>query len=409
MWNRYNAFLRSPPELTLSWQDPKSTARGWLVVNSFRGGAAGGGTRVRQGATPREASYLAKTMELKFALAGPAIGGAKAAIDFDPDDPGKVGVLERWFGAIAPYLRERYGTAGDLNVDEVGEVIPLTRALGLEHPQAGVVRGHIRPGPERFVQIIDGLNHAVKAPVPVALGVNGRRPAVADMITGYGVARAIQDYHDRVGLRLEGSRVLLEGFGNVGAATALYLARAGARMVGICDVEKALIEPAGLDAEDVERLILEGPYRLLPPDDRCRARGHADPFAGVDADIFVCAAASSTLDARRLDTLERSGVRIIASGANHPFHETRLGSIRTHRLADARFAVLMDFLANLGKARSFSYLMEEGARPEPQALVDAVGATIASCVDDMLARAERPDRGLMAATIGTALDRIGAP
>jgi glutamate dehydrogenase/leucine dehydrogenase len=409
MWSRYNAFLRSPPELTVAWRDRETNARGWLVVNSFRGGAAGGGTRVRLGATPREAGYLAKTMELKFALAGPAIGGAKAAIDFDPRDPRKEAVLGRWFAAIAPYLRERYGTAGDLNVDEVAEVIPLIRAIGLEHPQSGVVRGHLRPDAERFDRILDRLNRGVKAPVPAALGLNGRRPAVADMITGFGVAQAVTEYHDRVGLRLDGARILLEGFGNVGAATGLYLARAGARIVAVADVEKVLVEPAGLDADDIERLILQGPYRLLPPDPRCRPHSGGDPFAGVAADIFVCAAASGTLDEARLRALADAGVRVLACGANHPFRESRLGSIRTHRLADRRFAVIMDCLANLGKARSFSYLMEDGADAEPAALFSAVAATIRTCVDDMLDRAARPDRGLMAATIGAALDRIDAP
>src|SRR5688572_11979166 len=84
MWTRYSEFLRTPPELTLDWRDAETGARGWLVINSHRGGAAGGGTRMRVGVTPAEVTYLAKTMELKFALAGPPIGGAKTGIDFDP-------------------------------------------------------------------------------------------------------------------------------------------------------------------------------------------------------------------------------------------------------------------------------------------------------------------------------------
>jgi hypothetical protein len=51
-------------------------------------------------------------------------------LDFDPSDPRKAQVLERWFTAISPYLRDRYGTGGDLNVDEVTEVIPLIQSLG---------------------------------------------------------------------------------------------------------------------------------------------------------------------------------------------------------------------------------------------------------------------------------------
>jgi hypothetical protein len=85
------------------------------------------------------------------------------------------------------------------------------------------------------------------------------------------VARSVIDYYDRTGARLDGARVLLEGFGNVGAAAGLYLARAGARLVAISDAEKALVAPDGMDAAEVERLIREGPDRLLPQDPRCRA------------------------------------------------------------------------------------------------------------------------------------------
>lgn len=409
MWHRYNAFLLEAPELTVVWQDGETAARGWLVINSLRGGAAGGGTRMRVGANPREVGYLAKTMELKFALAGPSIGGAKSALDFDPQDPRKDAVLERWFRAIAPYLRERYGTGGDLNVDEVAEVIPIIESLGIEHPQAGVVRGHFQPGAAAFARIIRSLDQGVKAPVAGARGVAGQERTVADMITGYGVARSVIDYYDRVGARLDGARVLLEGFGNVGASAGLYLARAGAILVAISDAQKALIAPDGMDAAEVERLIREGPDRLLPHDARCRAGDGRDSFFRVPAEIFVCAAASGTLDEERLDQLSAAGVKVVASGANQPFRERQLGSTRIHRIADGRFAVLMDCLANLGMARTFSYLMEDGAVTGDEAIFDAVDATIATGVDETLERTSRPDRGLMAATLALALDRIGAP
>jgi hypothetical protein len=83
VWRRYGEYLRRPPLLTVEWADPETSARGWLVINSLRGGAAGGGTRMRRAHPPR-GDYLAKTMELKFAFSGPPIGGAKSGIDFDP-------------------------------------------------------------------------------------------------------------------------------------------------------------------------------------------------------------------------------------------------------------------------------------------------------------------------------------
>ncbi|HUG39169.1 MAG TPA: Glu/Leu/Phe/Val dehydrogenase dimerization domain-containing protein [Longimicrobiales bacterium] len=409
MWHRYNTFLLKPPELTVAWEDAVTGARAWLVINSLRGNAAGGGTRMRLGATPREAAYLAKSMELKFALAGPAIGGAKSAIDFDPRDPRKGEVLERWYAAIAPYLRERYGTGGDLNVDEIHEVIPLVKGLGLEHPQEGVVRGHFRPDEAGFRRIIRALDEGVKAPVTDGRGVAGKDLRIADVITGYGVAQAVLGYFRLAGRDPEGTRVLLEGFGNVGAAAGLYLARAGARLAAVSDAEKVLVDKAGLDAAAVERLMVDGPDRLLPDDPRCRRDDRRDVFYDTPADVFVCAASSGTITEETLDRLAAAGVQVIACGANQPFRERQLGSTRVHRLADGRFAVLADFLANCGMARTFSYLMEDGACPTAPAVFDAVDVTIATALDEVLARGTRADRGLLAATLSLGLDRVGAP
>ena len=133
------------PEIVFEWKDAETEAEGWVVINSLRGGAAGGGTRMRKGLDKREVESLAKTMEVKFTVSGPPIGGAKSGINFDPADPRKGGVLERWYKAVMPLLKNYYGTGGDLNVDEGHEVIPITEAHGLWHPQEGVVNGHYQP------------------------------------------------------------------------------------------------------------------------------------------------------------------------------------------------------------------------------------------------------------------------
>ncbi len=409
MWKRYNAFLRRAPELTVHWRDPETGARAWLVINSLRGGAAGGGTRMRPGIAAREVVYLAKAMDLKFSLSGPAIGGAKAGIDFDPSDARKADVLERWYRAIMPYLQRHYGTGGDLNVDEVLEVIPTFRRLGLEHPQEGVVRGHLAPTVDRFGRIIRNLKAGVEAPVPESLGLAGTPTTVSDMVTGFGVARAVEHFYARTGQPLDRVRVLLEGFGNVGAACGLYLARAGARIVGITDASSALVVPDGLDAAEVEQLMRRRENKLLPDDPRKLPAGERDRSDDVAADVFVCAAVSGSLAEARLDRLAAAGVKVIASGANQPFREYRIGSTRVAQRADRRFAVLADILANCGMARTFSYLMEEGARPHADAIFAAVDRTIGDALDEVLDRSGNRVRGLLGATLGLGLDRVGAP
>ncbi len=405
VWERYARYLRAPAELTVHWRDGESEARGWLVVNSLRGGAAGGGTRMRPGLDEREVVYLAKAMELKFAFAGPAIGGAKSGIDFDPGDPRKPAVLRRFYRAISPYLRTCVGTGGDLGVDEVADVLPSFRALGLAHPQQGVVRGHC-DGRENGSAILGRLDAGVQAPVDGTLGSARGPSTVADLITGFGVARSIERACERLGEPLDGLRARVEGFGNVGAACALYLARAGARIVAISDARRVLVEPNGLDAAGVEDLIARGEPKLLPADDpRTRRRGAS--FDDLPGDVFVAAAASATVDAARLARLEASGVRLLGCGANQPFRERTVGATDVCRAADGRFTVLPDILANCGMARALSFLMEPGSSAHPGAIFAAVGATIVDGVDEVAARAGGP-RGMLAAALETTLDRLAA-
>ena len=80
-------FENKSPEIVFHWNDPETEAEGWTVINSLRGGAAGGGTRMREGLDMNEVLSLAKTMEVKFTVSGPPIGGAKSGINFNPDDP----------------------------------------------------------------------------------------------------------------------------------------------------------------------------------------------------------------------------------------------------------------------------------------------------------------------------------
>jgi len=162
-------YENKPAEIVFHWQDSETMAEGWVVINSLRGGAAGGGTRMREGLNENEVLSLAKTMEIKFTVAGPAIGGAKSGINFNPNDPRKKEVLQRWYKAIKPLLKNYYGTGGDLNVDEIHEVIPITKKLGIEHPQEGVLMGHFAPDAESKKQKIKQLQEGVLFRLPTQI------------------------------------------------------------------------------------------------------------------------------------------------------------------------------------------------------------------------------------------------
>ena len=197
MLDLLKAFENKRPELVFEWKDAETGAEGWVVINSLRGGAAGGGTRMRKGLDRREVESLAKTMEIKFSVSGPAIGGAKSGINFDPEDPRKSDVLRRWYKAVLPLLKQYYGTGGDLNVDEIHEVIPITEDLGLWHPQEGVVAGHFTPREIEKIQKVGNLRVGVSKMVEDARFTPNplRKYVVADLITGYGVAEGVRHFY----------------------------------------------------------------------------------------------------------------------------------------------------------------------------------------------------------------------
>jgi glutamate dehydrogenase/leucine dehydrogenase len=254
------------------------------------------------------------------------------------------------------------------------------------------------------------MEQGIEADVAGDLGVAAQKQTVADLITGFGVATAIRRFHARTERPIEGVRVKMEGFGNVGAACALYLARAGARIVAVSDARHVLVDPDGLDAAGVEACLVQRRDKMLCEDDR-RVLTGADrsAFHDLPADVFVCAAISESLTAERLDHLEATGVRVIACGANQPFREVKVGSSRVAQSADRRFSVLPDILSNCGMARTFSYLMESDARPEAGPIFAEVEHTIDRTLDEVLDRNGGRATSLLAATLGLTLDRIGAP
>jgi glutamate dehydrogenase/leucine dehydrogenase len=352
-------FENKRPEIVFEWKDAETEAEGWVVINSLRGGAAGGGTRMRSGLDKREVESLAKTMEVKFTVAGPAIGGAKSGINFDPKDPRKEGVLKRWYAAITPLLKNYYGTGGDLNVDEIHEVIPMTENCGVLHPQEGVLNGHFKPSDEqrknRIEQLKSGVLKIIENPL-LSPDVN-RKYVVADMITGYGVAQSIQHYYNIWGGSLKGKKVLVQGWGNVASAGAYYLAQEGASIVGIIDRVGGLIKPEGFTFEEIKSLYLNKNGNELNHENLLSYEQMNTQIWDLKADVFIPCAGSRMITQDQLDRMIKAGVEVISSGANVPFADPQIffGPIAEH--ADKNISIIPDFISNCGMARVFAYLM----------------------------------------------------
>ncbi len=352
-------FENKRPEIVFEWKDSETEAEGWVVINSLRGGAAGGGTRMRIGLDKREVESLAKTMEVKFTVAGPAIGGAKSGINFDPKDPRKEGVLRRWYAAVTPLLKHYYGTGGDLNVDEIHEVIPITEDCGVWHPQEGVFNGHFQPRESQKINRIGQLRQGVlKAIEDTSFSPDvTRKYVVADMITGYGVAESIKHYYSIWGGSLQGKKVIVQGWGNVGSAAAFYLAQEGAKIVGIIDRVGGLIDADGISYEEITSLFLNKNGNELNADNMLSYEEVNSKIWDIEADVFIPCAGSRMITADHLKRMITAGVEVISAGANVPFADPEIFFGEIADKADNSISIIPDFISNCGMARVFAYLM----------------------------------------------------
>lgn len=353
-------FEEKDPEIVFEWSDPETDAKGWVVINSLRGGAAGGGTRMRVGLDKREVESLAKTMEIKFTVSGPQIGGAKSGINFDPTDPRKEGVLKRWYHAVYPLLKNYYGTGGDLNVDEVHEVIPITEDFGLWHPQEGIVNGHFNPLKPTKIHMIGRLRQGVSKILEDNEYVpdSPNKYTVSDMITGYGVAEAVRHFYDVWKGDIKGKRAIIQGWGNVGSTAALYLAKYGVKIVGIIDKVGGVINTEGYDLDGVKKLFYDKEGNKLVADEMMSFEECNDKIWSVGADVFIPAAASRLVTKEQSETMIDNGLECISCGANVPFRDEEIFYGPIAEYVDNHVALLPDFIANCGMARTFAFLMD---------------------------------------------------
>lgn len=393
-------FEDKSPEVVFEWSDPETEAKGWAVINSLRGGAAGGGTRMRKGLDKREVESLAKTMEIKFTVSGPQIGGAKSGINFDPNDPRKGEVLKRWYQAVYPLLKNYYGTGGDLNVDEIHEVIPITEDFGLWHPQEGVVNGHFNPPKPQKIHMIGRLRQGVSKVIEDQeyIPSSDKKYTVSDMITGFGVAEAVRHFYALWGGDISTKRAVIQGWGNVGATAALYLAKYGVKVVGIIDRAGGLINTEGYGLEEIKKLFYDRDGNKLVAENMIPFHECNERIWEIGAEIFIPAAASRLVSREQVKSLIEHGLETVSCGANVPFSDEEIFYGPIAEFVDNHVAILPDFIANCGMARAFAYFMDP--QNDSKITDDDIFRDISSTIHDALSkvRSENPEKTYLAKT-----------
>jgi glutamate dehydrogenase (NAD(P)+) len=214
---------------------------GYRVQHSTVCGPAKGGLRFHPDVNLEECEALASLMTWKCSLAGIPYGGGKGGIAVNPFDlsPREREMMTRTFAArVAPFIGDWTDVpAPDVNTGGPEMVWIMDTVSKL--------RGHLEPG------VVTGK--------PVAYwGSKGRTAA-----TGLGVSTCIRELLKAKGEKVEGAKIIVQGFGNVGTYNALFLHEAGAKIVGISDITGGYYCKDGIDVPAAKAFVEAHPKRIL--------------------------------------------------------------------------------------------------------------------------------------------------
>lgn len=327
------------PAQEVEWTDPVTGTRGYLVIHNLVGGMATGGTRMKSGCDLSEVRDLARGMAIKTAAFELPVGGAKAGLDIDPERPGALEVLERFFSHLRPWLDHYWVTAEDLGVTQA-TLDAVFERLGMEQSYHAAINRSDSPA-----ATLERIETAFRTDVP------GDLP-LAKVIGGYGVAQAAVTTAKSLGWSLPGTTAAVQGIGTIGGATARYLHQAGISVMALADAAGTLYDPAGLDVPSL--LEVRNDHDEV---DRARVPDHVEQLPSgkiltLAVDLLIPAAYSYAITE---DHAPRIAARAVIEGAKSP----------TTQEAEALLAargvpVIPDFIANAGAA-AWTWWVLQGA------------------------------------------------
>jgi glutamate dehydrogenase/leucine dehydrogenase len=265
--------------------------RAFRIQHSYVRGPAKGGIRFHQNVNVDEVKALAFWMTFKCAVVGIPMGGGKGGVVVDPRTLSD-GELER--------LSRRY----------------MAELIDLFGPERDVPAPDVNTGPQVMSWMMDTYSMHKRNFVPAVItgkptelgGSEGRRTA-----TSLGIVYCVRKAAEKLGIKLRGATVAVQGFGNVGSFAAKFLSESGCRVVGISDVDGAFHDPNGLDIHAAishvqKRKSLKGFRHGTPMRNPMK-------LLELPVDILVPAALENQITA---SNAPRVRARILAEGANGP-------------------------------------------------------------------------------------------
>ncbi len=351
---------------------------GFRVQHSIARGPAKGGIRYAPDVTLDEVRALASWMTWKCAVVNIPFGGAKGGIICDPKNMSR-GELERMTRRYTAELMEFIGPekdvpAPDMNTNEqVMAWIMDTYSMHMRQTVTAVVTGK-----------------------PVALGGSaGRREA-----TGRGVMVVCDEALKKLNMNREDTRVIVQGFGNVGSNAARLMHGAGYKIIAIAEYDGGLFNRNGIDVDALWDF--KEKNRTIHGFPGAEKAG-SDELMISECEILVPAATENTITTRNAPAIK---ARIIAEGANGP-----TTAAADEILADKKVFVIPDILANAGGVTTsyFEWVQDrQGYFWKESVVNEHLEHIMRSSFSDVVSYAEHHNVNNRIAAYMLAIDRVAA-
>lgn len=367
-------------ELSLRRDDGRiALFNGYRVQHNSSRGPFKGGFRLHPKVDMEEFRALASLMTWKCALVDIPFGGAKGGIDCDPH------LLSQ---------RERR----DLVAQYANR---MSLVIG---PDIDVLAPDVNTGPEEMAWIVEaysqirgGLTPAVATGKPLAFqGSPGRATA-----TGRGVAQITELAWKNLGGSLEGAKIAIQGFGNVGSNAAVFLSQKGALIIGVSDVHGAAFDPKGLDVTAMKREIEAGTLRRVDEFRGAAERGDNARLLATECDILIPAALEIAIHSGNTDEVR---AKMIVEAANLP-----LSCDADRLLTEREVTIVPDLLANAGGV-IVSYLEwvqnKQGYRWKEERVNEELDVTLGEAWQAVADRHQRTGERLRMAALRIAVERV---
>lgn len=263
---------------------------GYRVQHNTSRGPAKGGVRFHQDVTLSEVMALSAWMSIKNAAVNIPYGGGKGGIRIDPRNYSQA-ELER--------ITRRY-------TSEIGIIIGPDKDIPA--PDVNTGPQHMAWMMDTYSQNVGHVSTGVVTGKPIALGGSlGRADA-----TGRGVFDAGTEAMKKLNMPLEGARIIVQGFGNVGEAAARIFSDHGAKIIAIQDVTGTIYNKDGINVREAKKHLQEtGKITGLAGSEELKR----EEFWGVECDVLIPAALEKQITKDNADQIK---AKLIVEGANGP-------------------------------------------------------------------------------------------